>query len=388
VNRQLPKRFRDVRPEPLPPLPPSGHIPNTNLIPSPSTLLPAGSPTLSSTIPVASGSLIPRISRTPRNAFGLIRQYLSGVAPTHDPEEYVNWDDLSDGAVSTEVTIDPLLNGGKGLYPYPNRSTFLLGDWYWNNGAHKSQKSFHELRRIIGNPDFRPEDIRSAEWNKIDAKLGSNDFDEDVGTGGDNEWMDQDAGWRRTPISISVPFHSRAKFPGVKDYLVGDFYHRSLVAVIREKIANGPDVRHFHYEPFQLLWDRFNGQTSKCDVRVHGELYTSPVFLDAHCALQESPGEPGCDLPRVVVALMFWSDATHLTTFGTAKLWPCYLYFGNESKYNRCKPSRHLCNHVAYFQAVSFSILLSFNKLRIDLTIASRYVQGLRYRKRWPRAEQ
>ena len=88
-------------------------------------------------------------------------------------------------------------------------------------------------------------------------------------------------------------------------------------------------------------------------MRVHGELYSSPVFLEAHCALQASPKEPGCDLPHVVVAIMLWSDVTHLTTFGTAKLWPCYMYFGNESKYNRCKPSRHLCNHIAYFQSVS-----------------------------------
>ncbi|KAG1832562.1 hypothetical protein F4604DRAFT_1945993 [Suillus subluteus] len=72
--------------------------------------------------------------------------------------------------------------------------------------------------------------------------------------------------------------------------------------------------------------------------------------MDAHRELQESPGEAGCDLPRVVVALMFWSDSTHLTTFGNAKLWPLYMYFGNESKYRRCKPTCNLSNHVAYFQ--------------------------------------
>jgi hypothetical protein len=49
---------------------------------------------------------------------------------------------------------------------------------------------------------------------------------------------------------------------------------------------------------------------------------------------------------------MFWSDATHLTAFGNAKLWPCYMFFGNESKYRRCKPSCNLCSHVAYFQTV------------------------------------
>jgi hypothetical protein len=90
---------------------------------------------------------------------------------------------------------------------------------------------------------------------------------------------------------------------------------------------------------------------------VHGELYTSSAFFDAHRELQESPGEPGCNLPKVIIAMMFSSDATQLTSFGNAKLWPNYLYFGNESKYRRCKPTNHLCNHVAYFQAVSRFIL-------------------------------
>ncbi|KAG2110219.1 uncharacterized protein F5147DRAFT_772486 [Suillus discolor] len=72
--------------------------------------------------------------------------------------------------------------------------------------------------------------------------------------------------------------------------------------------------------------------------------------MDTHCELQESPRELGCDLFCVVITLMFWSDATHLTTFGNVRLWPVYMYFGNESKYRHCKPSCNLSDHVAYFQ--------------------------------------
>ncbi|KAG2062392.1 hypothetical protein BDR06DRAFT_868502 [Suillus hirtellus] len=72
--------------------------------------------------------------------------------------------------------------------------------------------------------------------------------------------------------------------------------------------------------------------------------------LEAHSTLQESPGEPGCDLPRMVTTLMIWSDATQLMTFGNAKLWLVYMYFRNKSKYYHCKPSHHLSNHMAYFQ--------------------------------------
>ncbi|KIM51966.1 hypothetical protein SCLCIDRAFT_142166, partial [Scleroderma citrinum Foug A] len=92
-------------------------------------------------------------------------------------------------------------------------------------------------------------------------------------------------------------------------------------------------------------------------INIHGELYTSQAFLQTHKDLQQSPPEPGCDLERVVVTLMFWSDATQLTTFSNAKLWPCYMFFGNELKYRRCKPSCCLCSHIAYFNHVCTCIL-------------------------------
>ncbi|KAF8067028.1 hypothetical protein FPV67DRAFT_1562486 [Lyophyllum atratum] len=52
---------------------------------------------------------------------------------------------------------------------------------------------------------------------------------------------------------------------------------------------------------------------------------------------------------------MFWSDSTHLTAFGQAKLWPAYMFLGNNSKYHRCCPTANLCNHVAYFQKLPSS---------------------------------
>ena len=50
---------------------------------------------------------------------------------------------------------------------------------------------------------------------------------------------------------------------------------------------------------------------------------------------------------------MFWSDSTHLANFGTAKVWPLYLYFGNLSKYIHGKPNSNACHHVAYIPSVS-----------------------------------
>jgi len=57
----------------------------------------------------------------------------------------------------------------------------------------------------------------------------------------------------------------------------------------------------------------------------------------------------------VILALMIWSDSTHLASFGTASLWPIYLYFGNQSKYTRAKPSAFAAHHLAYIPKVWIS---------------------------------
>jgi hypothetical protein len=223
-----------------------------------------------------------------------------------------------------------------------------MGDWFWNGGVQKSIKSFRELMNILGDPEFKLEDVRDVNWGQVNDLLA---------TDNEGEWVDDDAGWVRTPVTISVPYQPRRGVPsnsqaGPRNYVVDDFYYRSLVSVIREKISgmNATNCHLFHTEPYEMLWQTANHRQP---VRVQGELYTSPSFVDAHRKLQDSPPEPGCNLPRAIVALMFWSDVTHLTSFGNAKLWPLYLFFGNESKYRRCKPSCHLCEHVAYFRSVS-----------------------------------
>lgn len=336
-------RYRDDVPESLPlRLPPPPEQPSE---PSPiSTLIPGPE------LPVAP------LARSQRNKFGLSRLYSTPKFPSHDPEDHVDLQSLLEDIAAIDISQPNQIENP--FFPYPNRNSFLLGDWYWNHGVQKTNESFRALIDIVGRPEFNPDDIRSTPWSQINKTLACNDFDnnhdEDL-DGKDVAWMDEDASWQKTSIQISVPFGLRANNPGPQDYIAGDLYHRSLVSVIREKLANPADDLHFHYEPFKLFW-----QPSADDpgIRVHGEMYTSPAFLNAHAELQSSPREPDCDLPRVVVAMMFWSDATHLTSFGNAKLWPCYLSFGNESKYRRCKPTCHLLNHVAYFQSVSTCMLL------------------------------
>lgn len=330
INRKLPKRFRDELPYPPQPIPDVQQVGLTT-----------SSHTLETSEPARSLSMLWHAFTTVKNVFGLFHQYHSTCALTYEPDDQLTIDDLSNIPLPHEFPTEVPF----GFYPYPNQSAFTLGDWFWNGGINKSKESFDSQIDIIGDPIFNIDDVWNVNWDHVNKGLGI----EDVG-----EWLNEDAGWTSTPVSISVPFQPWHGVPSpenahARSYTVGDFHHWKLVSVIKEKITCLEMSHQFHFEPYELLW---HPSHLPKPVRVQGELYSSPAFIDVHRDLQNSLGEPGCNLPQVVVALMYFSNSTHLTTFGNAKLWSLYQHFGNDSKYLRCKPTSNLCEHIAYFLTV------------------------------------
>ncbi|KAF8834352.1 hypothetical protein BDN67DRAFT_985387 [Paxillus ammoniavirescens] len=235
------------------------------------------------------------------NSFGLFRLYDTETLPHHDPMlNKPTHNPLQPIGLQAKL-MDQSSHVDCPFHPYLNESSMLLGDWYWNQSSH-SKSSFKNLLSIIGDADFHPEHIRNTNWLAVDRELGN------LGTMDMEEWLDKDTGWECTTISISHPPH----------------------------------------KPH--------------NVRVYGELFTSSAFLKAHHKLQELPAEPECDLPQWIIALMFWSDATQLTSFGNAKF---------ISKYERCQPSSHLCAHAMYPQTLpddfkDFALEYSGSKLPGD----------------------
>ena len=120
------------------------------------------------------------------------------------------------------------------------------------------------------------------------------------------------------------------KHPGQKEFDLGILNHHRLMSVIRERITRPSVHPHLHFEPYELFWQP---NMAAEPIQIHGELYTSEAFIEAHNTLQEQAPEPGCNLPRVVLGLMLTSDGTQLTSLSTIKLWPVYLMIGKESKY-------------------------------------------------------
>ncbi|TEB36972.1 hypothetical protein FA13DRAFT_1787257 [Coprinellus micaceus] len=226
--------------------------------------------------------------------------------------------------VKTSVGAQGIKARQDGKYgPFKSKSAFELADWYWGS-AQKSFSDFEKLLHIFRDPEFSLSDTLKE-------------------AGG---WI-QDDGWKSTPISIKVPFHRLQKNTRVENYFAGNFRHRSILSVIKEKVASADDSRQFYYQPYRATW---KPKSSSPELELYGELYCSQAFRQVNEEVQSLPSTPRTEgLERVVVSLMFWSDGTHLTSFGGSMLWPCYMFFGNESKYRRCQPSERLGSQIAYF---------------------------------------
>ena len=155
-HRQLPKHYWDVLPEPPAALPPASMLTGAQIVTvrSPPMTAAALSPVFS---PVR------KILKSAPNVFGLFRQYHATSFPDHDPNENIVLDDLIDSSPDTHPV--------EMYHPYPNQSLFLLGEWYWNDGVQKSQSSFQNLLKIVGHPEFRPEDVAGLNWQSINAQL-------------------------------------------------------------------------------------------------------------------------------------------------------------------------------------------------------------------------
>ena len=121
---QLPKRHRDTLPVPLPlaaplPLPPL-HLNPVLSVPLSSQEVPAAASV--GREPLSAFSSIRKVLKSTHNVFGLFRQYHTTYFPEHDPDQSVTVDDLTNTLPDTNLLID--------YHPYPNQSSFLLGEWY------------------------------------------------------------------------------------------------------------------------------------------------------------------------------------------------------------------------------------------------------------------
>jgi len=162
--------------------------------------------------------------------------------------------------------------------------------------------------------------------------------------------------WKTDSVRIKMPCARahRPAFSTEKDapaFEVHGVRYRSLVDLLVAKIQDPSFSMSFEYTPFTEWWCP---PGSAKPIRIYGEAYSSDVAVQFYEEIKGVPPPP--DHPQiesVVVMLMLGSDATHLADFGTASLWPIYVFFGNMSKYDRSRTSEFAACHLAYLPKVT-----------------------------------
>ncbi|KAF7293360.1 hypothetical protein MKEN_01466400 [Mycena kentingensis (nom. inval.)] len=165
---------------------------------------------------------------------------------------------------------------------------------------------------------------------------------------------------------------------GYPEFVVEEVWYRPLLDPMREALQ-GERFFKMHLTPFAYRYDPYHNDIPDDSIRnipppppppantagdVFGELYTARAFLEAYNAIPQPPPPASADDPveSIVVAFMSFSDETQAAQFGSASIWPEYIYYGNDSKYRRAKPPENCGFHQAYFAKLPDEIFDAYRK--------------------------
>ena len=306
-----------------------------------------------------SAESVSHINVTPANQFGIVQEFQQPTAVSRAITEDQS-PTIMDPPPSSLPTVRDVADI---IDPYPNITSFLFNlAWRRMQGA-VSSSGRASIIKVLLDKCFKTKDLAGVDFAGIEKELAA-DIQSPWGSNG----------WRRSTILVKVPTgkkptaasrrmatNTRARnqrhdevdpdadpFP-VYRVPIHDVRTRSLSQSMLEYIQDSSNSTAFRWYGSKEVW-----QPPYHDAppeQVWGELYTSDVFLSAERDLINAHSDSLH--PSVIAAFMIWSDSTHLAQFGQAKAWPIYAYFGNQSKYTRCKPSTRSAQVVGYVPPVS-----------------------------------
>ncbi|KAG8704510.1 hypothetical protein FRC11_009822, partial [Ceratobasidium sp. 423] len=280
---------------------------------------------------------------TPVDSFGRYRIYPS--KPCSIPDSKCTLADYTGQQLHSELgDSSPASSLKDAIAPCPNLSTFYFLRWFWK-GKNKSITSREELRTIMLDPKFNPQDLNGINLRDVDQQLAA---------AANAEIVDGvprlSEGWTQKTVSIKVPVSRQGKVArstSGEHLSVEGMRSRTILSGIRRGFTRNK-INHFHFEPFESKWIPPGQPKSKAQT-ISDEMYTSPAMLEAHKEIQRLEiADRNCQLPRVVAAVMLGSDALQLGAFSTKKAWVLYMWLGNLSKYERCKPNSGSCYELAH----------------------------------------
>lgn len=289
---------------------------------------------------------------TEPNGFGLYRHYTR--KPHSDPEEILTLEDLVNDDILPEQhhpESDPIAETPPSItndsyYPFSNVTVFRYIHWYLGVSRAVSEVDLDRLvSKVILADDFNRDDFRNFSAARELAQLdqyGSTDLPFAAADG-----------WKKGSVTLNVPNskHQHASESASPKFHVSGIHYRPLIEVIKAA-CQGPQASKYHWIPFKLFHQSPSGP-----LRVYTDIYNSDAMLqeDAKIKSLQRDLKDDSGVEAAMLAILLWSDSTHLATFGTASLWPVYMYMGNFSKYDRGRPNARAAYHMAYIPSVSLN---------------------------------
>jgi len=282
---------------------------------------------------------------TERDSYGVFRVY--STTPARNP--VVGLSGLVDhnAYFTAESTREPDTNGqlaagipelSYGPFSNPTELNFME----WANGI-PSELSEEKAQAFVTTTQadhFNTFDLKKINVSQLNKRLDSYSLKDHLAC----------ANWTNGSVKLRLP-HRGVKCPESKapEFEVKGVLYRKLVDVIKGALQSDA-ASDFHFVPFSEHWKPDpNGPT----VRVYGEAFSSDAMRDAYEEIrQKNQTRDGPDVEVAIASMSVYSDSTRLGSFGPASLWPMYIFFGNQSKYDRCRPSSFAAHHVAYFPSV------------------------------------
>ncbi|KAI0086599.1 hypothetical protein BDY19DRAFT_986593 [Irpex rosettiformis] len=167
--------------------------------------------------------------------------------------------------------------------------------------------------------------------------------------------------WKKSSVKIHVPKEGvkYASEDDTPEFEVKGIWHQSLLGVIKSAYED-KSQKYLHNIPFKLYHcdeptldsdsTMHNSSDSAPGEHVWTELYNSDAVLEEQVKIDalSRNSEDADTVEYVATPIMEYSDASHLTSFESAYLWPIYNWIGALTKYLRVKPSSLSAHHIAY----------------------------------------
>ncbi|KAI1787852.1 hypothetical protein LXA43DRAFT_1097859 [Ganoderma leucocontextum] len=289
--------------------------------------------------------------RTEPDAFGIFREYTR--RPLRDPEVDAMLESVCDApgletppeqeapkyksiawiTRSVAIAVNPT-STTPDYGPFTNASQFRLVDYFYGRSDSKSLDALDDLISVIRSPAFSPDDI-----DGFSAKKAEHALDVWVNPSG---VFSEDDGWGQANVEIPLP-------------KTGAKYKLEEAAPKFRSLGSSIDASSHSSKVLDPTHNHFGAQHAACTVPrpvvvilfiiIHEDQPTGSTSASNSRSHAFSGDDPNVEY--VVFPLLLWSDATLLANFGTAALWPIYLYIGSLSKYVRGRPTEFAAHHLA-----------------------------------------